>query len=73
MASGTTLAIVATVFSAAACFTPRSTSACALHRMPEAARIATGVVPSPNTGRNCPSVALTSTRQVTHARQQVIQ
>ena len=70
---GTIFATVAMVLSAAACFTPRSTSTCTPHSRIDAETMATTVVPSPNTGKNWPSVALISTRQATSARQQPIQ
>ena len=73
MPIGTVLATVAMVFSAAACLTPRSTSRCTPHSSRLALAMATGVEPSPKTSKNCPSVALISTRQARQARQQAIQ
>ncbi len=73
MPIGTVLATVAIVFSAAACFTPRSTSPCTPHRIRLALSMASAVEPSPKAGMNCPSVALISIRHARQARQQAIQ
>ena len=73
MPIGTVFATVAMVFSAAACRTPRSTSACTAHSIPLALAMASAVEPSPKAGKNCPSVALISIRQARQARQQAIQ
>ena len=73
MPIGTVLATVAMVFSAAACLTPRSTSACTPHSIRLPLAMATAVEPSPKAAMNCPSVALISIRQARQARQQAIQ
>lgn len=66
---GTILATVAMVLSAAASLMPRRIMKCTAHSSTDAATMAVGVVPSPNTGKNRPSVALISTRQAVSARQ----
>ncbi|MOA10914.1 hypothetical protein D3C78_1308240 [compost metagenome] len=71
--SGTILATVAMLFSAAACLTPRRIMKCTPQSNREALSNATKVVPSPKTGKNLPRVALIRIRQATSARQQPAQ
>ena len=59
---GTILAIVTTVLMKAACCTPRRIMKWKSQIPIEATRIAATVLPSPNTGKNAPSVDLISTQ-----------
>ncbi len=66
---GTILANVAMVLIVVACLMPRSTIKCTVHSRIDAETMAVGVVPSPKTGKNRPSVALIRIRQAVSARQ----
>ena len=59
---GMILATVTIVFSAAACWMPRRIMKWNSQMPTDATRIATSVLPSPNTGKNAPRVDLISTQ-----------
>ncbi len=59
---GTIFAMVAIVFSAAACLTPRRIMKCTAHRMIDDRITATTVLPWPNTWRKRPRVDMIRTK-----------
>jgi len=70
---GMILATVAMVLRVVAALTPRRIRKCTAHSRADEDRMANGVVPSPNTGKNRPSVALIRMRQAVSAKHAPIQ